>query len=191
MAYHLPLVPLSRLALVDGLAGIETALGLGGEDRVRIALRAPFLARFDNGTTAQQLLHASQSLGGSPWYDTVLHHLTADNSAVPVGEVRAIVRLLGGDVAVLADMEAVAAVPHCPLVARGCTWFAWHVPRGQQDVCLRVVPLQSIRRVVHVVPAFQDLMKCCGLQAEPAAMSAPWEERLAMRCFLNDFHVWS
>lgn len=124
MAYHLPLVPLSRLALVDGLAGIETALGLGGEDRVRIASRAPFLARFDNGTTAQQLLHASQSLGGSPWYDTVLHHPTADNSAVSLGEVRAIVRLLGGDVAVLADMKVVASVPHCPLVARGCTLLA-------------------------------------------------------------------
>lgn len=189
-AYHLPLVRLSRLALVPGLAGVEAALGMDSDAQVRVASRVPLIARFDDGTEARQLLYASQSFRGSPWYDAVMYSPTGDGTAVSVGEVRAIVRKPEGDIAVLADMRVVSPAPRCPLVARGCTRLAWLVPEGQGDVCLRAVPLSSIRRVLHVVPDFQDLVSRRGLEALPAAMTAPPEERLAMRYFLNDFYVW-
>lgn len=189
-AYHLPLVQLSPLGLLPGLAGVETALGMDGDDRVRLASRVPIEARFDDGTTAPQLLYASHSFRGSPWYNAVLYAPTDDATQVSLGEVRAIVRRPQGDVAVLADMEVANGIPRCPLVALGCTHLAWYVPEGQADVFIRAVPVTSIRRALHVVPDFQDLVSRRGLGAEPAGMSAPAEERPAMRYFLNDFCVW-
>lgn len=162
-AYNIPLVRLSRLALVPGLAGVEAALGMDSCARVRVASRVPFTDRFDDGTEARQLLYASQSFHGSSWYDAVMCSPTGDGTSVSVGEVRAIVRKREGDNAVLADMKVVSPVPRCPLVARSCTRLAWHVPESHSDVCLRAVPLSSIRRVLHVVPDFQDLVNRRGL----------------------------
>lgn len=189
-AHHLPLVQLSHLMLAPGLDGVDVAIGLEPDERARVASRVPFEARFDDGTTQPQLLYGAQSFRGSPWYDSVLYEPSDDSSRVSVGEVRAILRLQEGDVVVIADMEVVEPEPNCPLAARGCTRLAWHVPQGQSDVCLRAVPLQSVRRVLHVVPDFGDLAQRHGFVAEPAALTAPREERLAMRYFMNDFYVW-
>lgn len=188
--YHLPLVSLAHLSSTAGLHGIEAALGLGPDDHVRVISRVRLTARFDDGRRAPQLIYATSSFRGSSWHDTVLYSASEDSAGVCVGELRALVRRPTGDVAVLADLVAVEAVPRCPLVVRGCTRLAWHVPDGESDCVLRAVPLESIRRAVHVVPDFRDLVSRRGLDAEPASWSSPREERLAMRYFLNDFYVW-
>lgn len=111
-------------------------------------------------------------------------------ATLSVAEVRAIVRRPEVDVAVVADMEVVPGVPNCPLVSRGCTRLAWSVPVRKTDVCLRTLPLASIRRVLHVVPDFADLASRRGLEATPADWGDPVADRLAMRYFINAFYPW-
>lgn len=108
-----------------------------------------------------------------------------------MAEVRAILRRPEGDVALIADMVAVPGVANYPLVSRGCTRLAWRVLGGDTDVRLRVLPVACIRRVVHVVPDFADLVRRVDVHAEPAGMDAPLADRLAMRYFINAFYPWS
>lgn len=112
--YRLPLVGPSRPVLRPGLAGVEAGLGRDSDAQARVASRGPFEARFDDGTTAPQVLFASQSSRDSSWCDTVLYAPTEDDTQVSVEELRAIVRQPGEDVAVVGDMEGVAPLPRCP-----------------------------------------------------------------------------
>eukprot|EP00170_Pyropia_yezoensis_P000985 contig_4585_g988 len=189
-AYHLRRVRLSAMSQWPGMAGVAAALDLPEDARVRVSSRIAFKAVFECGTTATQLLYASPSFRGEPWYDFVMYSSSGNASTLSVAEVRAIVRRPGGDFVVVADMVSVPGVPGCPLVARGCTRLAWSVPDGETDVCLRTMPLESIRRVLHVVPDFADLSCRRGLDAEPAKWGDPVEERLAMRFFINAFYPW-
>lgn len=189
-AYHLRAVPLSSVSQRPGLAGIAAALGLPEDAHVRLSSRTKINATFDCGLNRLQLLYASPSFRGEPWYDCVLYQSTEDPACASVGEVRAIVRRPEGDAVVLAPMDAVPGEPRCPLVARGCTRLAWSALDDQADVCLKAVPLSSIRRVLHVVPDFGDLAKRGGLDAEPARLDDPVEDRLAMRFFINAFYPW-
>lgn len=189
-AYHLRPVQLSSLAENPGLGGIAVALGLPDDAHVRVCSFVRIDAVFDCGTTTTQLLYASPSFRGEPWYDHVLLCHADDPSRVSVAEVRAIVRGTEEDFVVVAEMEVVAAVPHCPLVARGCTRLAWSIPSGETDVRLKVVPISAVRRVLHVVPDFADLVKRRGLDAEPATHNDAGHLRSEMRYFINAFYPW-
>lgn len=188
--YHLRRVQLSSLARVPGLGGVAAALGLPDDTHVRVASFVRIDAVFDCGTPTKQLLYSSPSFRGDPWYDHVLFCPTDDLTCVSVGEVRTIVRGTEGDVAVLAQMKVVPAVPGCPLAARGCTRLAWSVCSGETDASLIAVPVSAIRRVLHVVPDFADLVSREGLDAEPAGLTDPLHRQLAMRYFINAFYPW-
>lgn len=189
-AYHLRRVRLSTMAQWPGLAGVAAALELPVDARVRISTRVQFEAVLECGSTLTQLLYASPSFRGDPWYDFVLYFSADDTSTLSVAEARAIVRQPDGDVAVLADMAVVPGVANCPLVSRGCTRLAWSVHDGETDVVLRILPLSAIRRVLHVVPDFADLASRRGFDAKPAQWGDPVEDRLAMRFFINAFYPW-
>lgn len=178
------------MAQWPGLAGVAAALELPVDARVRISTRVQFEAVFECGSTLTQLLYASPSFRGDPWYDFVLYSSADDTSTLSVAEVRAIVRQPDGDVAVVADMAVVPGVANCPLVSRGCTRLAWSVHDGETDVVLRILPLPAIRRVLHVVPDFADLASRRGFDAKPAQWGDPVEDRLAMRFFINAFYPW-
>lgn len=189
-AYHLRRVRLSEMDKWPGLAGVAAALELPADTRVRISSRISFQAVFECGWTVTQLLYASPSFRGDPWYDFVLYSPADAPATLSVAEVRAILRRPEGDVAVVADLALVPGVANCPLVSRGCTRLAWSVPAGKTDVCLGALPLASIRRVLHVVPDFADLARRRGFDAEPAQWGDPVAERLAMRFFINAFYPW-
>lgn len=191
ISYHLRPVLLSSIARVPGLRGIAAALGLSDDAYVRVCSFVSIDAVFDCGTRAKQLLYASPSFRGEPWFDSVLFCPTDDPRCVSVAEVRAIVRGSEGDVAVVAEMEVVAAVPGCPLAARGCTRLAWSIPPGQADVRLKAIPIVAVRRVLHVVPDFADLSKRRGLDAKPAGQCDAVQLRSEMRYFINAFYPWS
>lgn len=157
---------------------------------MRISSRISFEAVFECGWTAKQLLYASPCFRGEPWYDFVLYCPVENPSSLSVAEVRAIVRRPEEDIAVVADMDVVPGVVNCPLVSRGCTRLAWSVPEGETDVRMRTLALASIRRVLHVVPDFADLVRRRGCDADPAGRDAPVAERLAMRFFVNAFYPW-
>lgn len=190
VTYHLRPVVLSSLAQVPGLRGIAAALGLSDDAYVRVCSFVSIDAVFDCGTKTKQLLYASPSFRGEPWFDSVLFCPTEDPMCVSVAEVRAIVRGSDGDVAVVAEMKVVAAVPGCPLVARGCTRLAWNIPPGETDVRLKAIPIAAVRRVLHVVPDFADLVMRRGLDAKPAAPCDPVQLRSDMRFFINAFYPW-
>lgn len=189
-AHHLRSIRLSTMARLPGLAGVAAALNLPEHAFVRVLSRIEINAVFDCGWTTKQLLYASPCFRRTPWYDFVLYHPTEDRSVVSVAEVRAIVRRPEGDFAVMAEMDVVQGVPRCPFIARGCTRLAWRVADGHSDVCLQSVPVASIRRVLHVVPDFGDVVKRLGVEARPAVWTDPVEERLAMRFFINAFYPW-
>lgn len=188
--YHLRRVQLSSLARGPGLSGVAAALGLPDDAHVRVATSVKIEAVFDCGTPTMQLLYASPSFRGEPWYDHVLFSPIDNPTSVSVGEVRAIVRDAVGDMAVLAQMDVVPAEPGCPMVARGCTRLGWSVRSGEEDVTLIAVPVSAIRRVLHVVPDFADLVSREGLDAEPAGLTDLVHRRLAMRYFINAFSPW-
>lgn len=190
IAHHLRMERLSTMESIPGLAGITAALKLPQDASVRVCSYVKLDAVFDCGTAVSQLLYASPSFRGESWYDHVQFCPSPDRTLVAVAEVRAIVRRPEGDVAVIAEMEVVESVAGCPLTARGCTRLAWSVPEGREDVCLRAIPVKSIRRLLHVVPDFADLVGRLGVDAEPAAVSAPARARLAMRFFVNAFYPW-
>lgn len=190
-AYHLRRVALSTIAQWPGLSGIAAALELPEDEWVRLSSRISFMAVFECGWTVEQLLYASPCFRGAPWYDCVLYSSTPDASSLAVAEVRAIVRRTEGDVTVVADMAVVEGVPNCPLVSRGCTRLAWSVPEGASDICLRTLPSACVRRVVHVVTDFADMVERLGVEAVPPGWDAPVADRLAMRFFINAFYPWA
>ncbi|KAK1864990.1 hypothetical protein I4F81_007526 [Pyropia yezoensis] len=159
-AYHLRKVPLSGIAQRPGLVSIAEALELPEDARVRACSRLSFVALFEYGWKAEQLLYTSHSFRGKPWYALVLYSHPEDASTISVAEVRAIVRRPEGDVAVIPDIFVVPGVDNCPLVARGCTRMAGIVLSGDTDVRLRALPVACVRRVVHEVPDFADLVHC-------------------------------
>lgn len=107
-----------------------------------------------------------------------------------VAEVRANVQRLEGDIAVVAEMDVVTGIASCASFARGCTRLPWSAPDGETDVRLQPLPFASIRRVLHVVPDFADLVRRRGCDAGPAGRNEPVAERLAMRFFVNAVYRW-
>lgn len=90
----------------------------------------------------------------------------------------------------MCEMAPVEGEPDCPFTARGCTRLRWLQLPGDPDCAVRVVPVASIRRVVHVVPDLGDLTLRRGCDALPAGAGDPLVDRLSMRYFLNAFYPW-
>lgn len=109
---------------------------------------------------------------------------------VYAGLVQVFLRLPAGDMAVVSEMAPAASDPGCPLTARGCTRIKWMQRAGSADCAVRLVPLASIRRFVHIVPDFGDLGARWGYDAMRATAGDPRDARLSMRYFLNVFYPW-
>lgn len=178
------------MAQCPEMQGVAASLGMPEDARVRVSSRISFEAVFECGWTTTQLVYPSHSFFDEPWYDFVLCSPSINAATLSVAEVRAIVRRLEGDVAVVAEMEVVPGVPMCPFLSRGCTRLAWSAPVGNKDICLRTLPMASIRRMLHVVPDFADLASRRGVETTPAEWGDPVDERLAMRFFINAFYPW-
>ena len=119
---------------------------------------------------------------------------SADAGGIPdevhVAEVRAIIRCKEDDVAVVCDMDVVDSVPGCPFRQRACIRLKWALSSSGGSM-IRAVPLSQVRRLVHVVPDFQDLASRKGLAAAPAGLRSPAADRRAMRYFINEFYPWA
>ena len=189
-AYHLKPVPVGELAQRPGLSRLAALLHLHSDDKVRSLTRVAIDAVFECGGTAKQLLRSAADLRGLSWYDSVIYKPNADTDQRCVGEVRAIIRRESGDTAVIVEMATEPADDGCPLAQRGCTRLRWYRRGTEPDCAVRLVPLEHIVRVVHVVPDFGDLSARRGFDAAPAAPGAPLEDRLEMRYWLNVLYPW-
>lgn len=189
-SHHLEHWKVADVARRPGLATLPRLLGVPPSRLLPVLNCVRISAWFDCGKRAPQIVRASPSFRGAPWLDFVLYSVGADTQTLYVGEVRALLRLPGGDVAVVAEMAPVDALPNCPLAARGCTRLRWLQRDGDPDCSVRVVPVGNLRRVVQVVPDLRDLSARRGLHAVPAGESAPLRDRLEMRFFLNVFYAW-
>lgn len=190
VAYHLAKLTVGHLAALTDLAGVGRLLGLEDATKVPVLWCRKIAATMDCGTPTVQTVRAARSFYKRPWYDAVQYRPSPEQDMVSVGELRVMLRLPIGDVAVLCEMEPVAPVPGCPLARRGCTRLAWRVEPGTTRIALRVIPVESIRRLLLVVPDFAELSVRKGPFALPPANDADMAERLAMRFFVNDLHPW-
>lgn len=188
--YHLEKKKVSALAALPDLADVGSLLGVDDDEKVSVMLSTRLRAIMDCGTPNVQTVRAAESFYGGPWYDCVQYQPDPGHNMVSVGEVRALVRLPVGDVAVLCEMVPVAAEPGCPFYRRGCTRLAWRVTPGMTRIALRVIPVSSIRRLLFVVPDFGDLTRRRGPLALPPGREQDMAERLAMRFFVNHLHPW-
>lgn len=88
------------------------------------------------------------------------------------------------------EMAPAAPVEGCPLTARGCARLQWLQRPGEFDCAVRLVPFNSIQRLVHVVPDFDDFSARSGFSVSPALASAPLSESISMRYILNALYPW-
>jgi len=109
---------------------------------------------------------------------------------VHVGEVRAIIRCKDDDFAVVCDMDVVDSVPGCPFGERDCSRLKWALSATGGNL-IRAVPLSQVRRLLHVVPDFQNLASRKGFGAAPAGYQSPEYDRRAMRYFVNEVYPWA
>lgn len=185
--YKLERVSAGALDERCGVANVAGLLGAERDDLVALVSTCRIDAVFDCGTQLQQLIRACPSHRDEPWFDSVLYK---DHERTRVGEVRAIVRRHGNDTALVRRMVAVSARPGCPLTARGCQRLSWDMPQDAVDVVVDLVPVSALRRLVHVVPDFLDLVTRRGLDAVPPGPQDHAGQHRAMRFFLNDFYPW-
>jgi len=189
-AYHLKRVPVGQIAQRPGLARLAAVLGVHPEDKVHALSRLAIDGVFDCGGTAKQLLRSAEEFRGASWYDSVLYRPVANSDQRCVGEVRAVIRSGAGDLAVIMEMAPADTDEGCPLAKRGCQRLRWLKWDGEADCAVRVVPIERVIRVVHVVPDFADLASRRGFGVLPAARDGPLSDRLAMRYWLNTFYPW-
>lgn len=182
----------ASLARRRGLATVSSLLNLAANDVVRLMSSVLIAARLNCGSRVRQLVRASSNFRGKPWYDAVTYDASMGGEDVEhVGEVRAIIRTPeSGDVAIVCNWDAAAAVPGCPLSNRACERLQWANPSASGQWSLSAIPFARIRRVVHVVPDFADLCKRKGHGALPPSPGAPVQDLKAMRFFVNDFYQW-
>lgn len=188
---HLQKMTVAALEALPDLEGLGSLLGLDGSDKVAVPQSVKFRATMDCGTVHVQTVRSTESFYHRPWHDAVLYRADPEQETVSVGEARALIRMPGGDVAVLCEMEPVAPEPGCPFSRRGCTRLAWRVAPRSTRIALRVVPVSSIRRLLFVVPDFAELSARHGPFALPPHRDGDQAERLAMRFFVNAMHPWN
>lgn len=68
--------------------------------------------------------------------------------------------------------------------------MAWDMPEDAVEVVVDLVPVSALRRLVHVVPDFFDLITRRGLDAVPPGSQDHVGQHRAMRFFINDFYPW-
>lgn len=186
-----------------GLGSIGRVLNRPAKFKLGVTQSKAFVAELDCGASLKQIVRASSSFRGTPWYDAVVYTLEDDSSTTQgsdddksdtsvqyIGEVRAIIRAKGEDWAVICNMAPEEAAPPCPLSARECTPVKWAVPADGEDWSITAVPFRRIARVVHIVPDFEDLLKRRGLLGLPPAAGGPLADLRAMRYFVNAFYPW-
>lgn len=174
-----------------GLSTLPLLLKRSPADKLRVVNAVYIAARLDCGAQMRQLLRAASSFRHKPWYDAVLYDGDRAHEML-VGEVRAIIRERGQEVAIICNWEPAASPPGCPLAKRAFTPLKWATlgTAEEGDWCLRAVSVRRIRRVVHVVPDFSALVRARGVEATPPGHRADLGELRAMRYFVNDFYPW-
>lgn len=197
-----PQQTVEELSRRPGLANLGVLLGQPSSRKLRVQVGLQIAARLDCGSRLAQTVRATPSFMSKPWYDAVLVDpevapSTSDNPShaargVLVGELLLLFRKVGEAMAVIRYWEPVAPSPGCPLAIRKCTRLRWALlVAGGGDWVVEVIPASRIRRLVHVVPDFDDLAKRRGFDAVPAARNAPVQEQRAMRFFINAFFPWA
>jgi len=180
----------ATLCARPGLSSASKMLRLPEAVFVPVLSRANITARFECGAQRTQVVRASPSFNGSPWYDAVLYEMEEGDEELCIGEVRALVRLADGDYALVRDWEPAEEDAGCPLVERGCLRLKWCLTDDEGAVAVRRVPLERIKRLGLVVPDFGDLKARRGVTAVPPALHAPHHEHRESRFFLNTFFPW-
>ena len=165
-------------------------LRLNPADKVDALSRVVINGVFDCGGAAKQLLRSAEEFRGACWYDSVVYEPMADSDQRCVGEVRAVIPSEAGDLAVIMEMAPVDTDEGCLLARRGCKRLRWLKWVTEADCAVRVVPIERVVRVVHVVPDFADLAARRGFGVLPAPRDGPLSDRLAMRYWLNNFYPW-
>jgi len=152
----------ASLCARPGLSTAATLLGKRASAKVSVLSKLDITAVFDCGTRMPQLIRSTASMNDVPWYDAV--HFDPDDGQPGqcVGEVRALVRMDGQDVALVREWEPVDAVPGCPMAARDCQRLKWSMGDDDLEAAVRCVPVASIRRLSVVVPDFKDLVAVLG-----------------------------
>jgi len=188
--YHLDRTTVSAIADMPGLTSAAMLLRMNPNDVVSVSKSLTINGRFDCGTVRKQIVRGTPDYRGAPWYDSVFFRTGSRSNRVHVGEVRALVRKPEGDVALVVEMAPATEVPGCPLSRKGCLRLRWNFKQHTTDCVARAVPLDRIRRVIHVVPDFKDLAERQGHEARPASPGAPPQERREMRYYLNALYPW-
>lgn len=124
-AHHLPYEKVEDIARRPGLGSLASVLGLPPDCALPVLGHVQISAKFDCGAGARQIVRATRSFRDAAWLDSVMYSAGADTQTICVGEVRVLLRLPHGDVAVLCEMAPVDSVPGCPLAGRGCTRLRW------------------------------------------------------------------
>lgn len=191
---HLRQMTVAKLASYPGLAGVGGLLGLSALDRVRVLTSVYFVTRVPvpGGFRERQLARASPAYRGASWYDFVEFRADDDGAGAPerFGQVRALLRLEGEDIAVVAELVR-TGVTDGPLTSRGCTHLRWacreRLVAGHGNVRLLRVPLKLCHRIVHVVPDFAELFLRRGVGAIPTELGGAAEDVCEQRYLLNVF----
>lgn len=194
-ARTLPRQTVSVLSRRPALSGLGTLLGLPGTTTLPVRNSLRIAARLDCGSMLSQIVRATPSFISKPWYDAVLIDADAYRRSAGdmlVGEVRLLFRQAQQDMAAVCLWEPVPPTPGCPLAARSCTRLRWAAPRSDGgDWLVQIVPTSRIRRLVHVVPDFEELVKRRGLDADLPGHDATMERHREMRFFVNSFFPWA
>ena len=193
-----PRLSVGTLSLRPGLNKLGALLGQHDEAKLIVVGQVELAARLECGASMKQTLRGSPSfLTGQACFDAVQYEVSMAGTdaqsrgqvALHYGETRAILRYKEDDVVVLCKLKEVAAAHKCPLVERLCTRVSWAFDQ-HGDWELVAVPLSRVRRVVHVLPDFSDLMARRGVKATPASYVSPLEDLREMRYMVNDFYPW-
>jgi len=179
---------------IPGLARLGELLGVGPDCSLVVSPSFAFFSTFEWGASSVlQTACATKSFMGKPRYDHIWY--TDQSGQRRLGQVRLVVRMLGGavdDFVTVRCMEEVPSIPDCALTRSGCRRMAWRF--GTPDAewpDLDRVPLTSVLRLEHVVTDFQDLGDRRGLHAVPSNTPDTAVERHASRFFTNHFYPFS
>lgn len=185
------------------LSRLDVLLSKTRTSKVQVLNGLKIAARLDCGTIFSQSVRAAPVFMSKPWYDAVLIDADERSSALLssraphgsmlVGEVRLLFRQAQQDMVVICFWEPVQPVPGCPIEQRNCTRLRWALPpngdSGHWHV--QVIPVSRIRRVVHVVPDFEEIAKKRCLEARPPPHNVSVQAHREMRFYVNAFFPWA
>lgn len=192
-----------ELSSRPGLQGMGAMLDRHPNFKLGVVPSKKIIATLECGSPLKQIVRASSSFHGTPWYDAVLYMVDDNSMRTPggeddpshqpvlyLGESRAIINGEDEDMAVVCNMTPVPSPPSCPLSARECQRFKWAVSANGEDRSIAVVPIRRIVRVVHLVPDFGDVLRRRGPLALPTPIGGPVADVRARRYFVNPIYPW-